>query len=278
MNLTAKYKSRIAKQFSRAAHTYNSAADVQLDIAFDGLNMLPSGSSLGLDIGCGTGRISQQLIAKCNKVIAMDLAYGMLEYAKQESAKHKDLHGTKSIQWLQGDAEQLPIADKSVDLVFSSMALQWCSNEFEALSEISRVMKPGATAILGIMCAGSFHQLNDSWLEVDEHRHTNEFKSASCWYEAAKAQELLVTTVDKEYITWHQDIRGLLASIKSIGANVVLPKINSSTEVLNNSIQGLKALNRDTIARLELAYQMKYSENSQLPLSYQISFLRCVKP
>ncbi|MGS0466747.1 methyltransferase domain-containing protein [Cobetia marina] len=30
------------------------------------------------------------------------------------------------IHWLRGDAERLPVADNSLDLVFSSLAVQWC--------------------------------------------------------------------------------------------------------------------------------------------------------
>ena len=39
--IASRNKTRIAQQFSRAANTYNSAADVQLDIAFDAMAFLP---------------------------------------------------------------------------------------------------------------------------------------------------------------------------------------------------------------------------------------------
>ena len=136
MNLANQHKSRIAKQFSRAATHYNSAADVQLDIAFDAKNLLPEFVHLGLDIGCGTGRISQHLAENCDSLIAMDLAFGMLNYAQQQ-----DVASATSIHWLQGDAEHLPLGDESVNLVFSSMALQWCPAQIQVMSEINRVMK-----------------------------------------------------------------------------------------------------------------------------------------
>ncbi|MEP1384188.1 MAG: methyltransferase domain-containing protein [Paraglaciecola sp.] len=278
ISLPANYKTRIAKQFSRAAHTYNTAADVQLDIAFDGLNLLPNINGLGLDIGCGTGRISQQLAKKCNKLFAMDLAFGMLEYAQKNNATDDDLARRQFIHWLQGDAEHLPLSNESIDLVFSSMALQWCKDETKVLSEISRVMKPKATAILAIMCAGSFYELNDSWLEIDEQRHTNDFKTADNWREAAAEQGLLVSVNNKQYVTWHQNVRQLLGSIKSIGANVVL-SLNSERVAPNKSTHKInKPLSRDTIRNLEVTYKHKYSKNSQLPLTYEVCFLQCIKP
>ena len=268
-SLASRNKTRIAQQFSRAASTYNSAADVQLDIAFDTMAYVPSQAENGLDIGCGTGRISQQLGARCNTLVAMDLAIGMLTYAQQNS-----LAGDSSICWLQGDADALPLADNSIDMVFSSMALQWSDNQIKVMSEIARVMRPDANAVLAIMCDGSFSQLNDSWQSIDSQRHVNAFASAQTWQDAAKAAGLQVTMHEKQYITWHQNIRQLLSSIKSIGANVLLTPQGSPEQ----SKPGVKnAFNRHTLQYLESYYQQKYGENMQLPLTYQVCFLRCIK-
>jgi malonyl-CoA O-methyltransferase len=262
-------KTRIAQQFSRAANTYNSAADVQLDIAFDALANLPSHYQSGLDIGCGTGRISQQLAARCDNLIAMDLAFGMLTYAKQHN-----LVGDPSISWLQGDADYLPLADHSVDMVFSSMVLQWSDNQQKVMSEIARVMTADSQAMLAIMCDGSFEQLNDSWQFIDSQRHVNNFASAQTWYDAAISQGLQVTMQQKQYVTWHHGIRPLLSSIKSIGANVLLTN-QESTEFSQSKSKNV--FNRHTLQQLETYYQQKYAENMQLPLTYQVCFLQCSK-
>jgi malonyl-CoA O-methyltransferase len=268
-NNTSHNKTRIAQQFSRAANTYNSAADVQLDIAFDAMAFVPSRYKNGLDIGCGTGRISQQLSTRCDTLVAMDLAFGMLTYAKQNC-----LIGDPSICWLQGDADCLPMANNSVDMVFSSMALQWSDDQQKVMSEIVRVMTSGSHAVLAIMCHGSFSQLNDSWRTIDSQRHVNDFVSAETWYEVAKSQGLQVSMQEKQYVTWHQNIRQLLSSIKSIGANVLL-KNDNSTQQSKYKIK--KAFNRHTLQHLETFYQQKYAENMQLPLTYQVCFLQCIK-
>jgi malonyl-CoA O-methyltransferase len=262
-------KARIAQQFSRAANTYNSAADVQLDIAFDAMAYVPSHYKSGLDIGCGTGRISQQLATRCDKLVAMDLAFGMLAYAKQNS-----LAGDPSICWLQGDADCLPMADNSVDMVFSSMVLQWSDNQQKVMSEIARVMTSGSHSVLAIMCDGSFNQLNDSWQTIDSQRHVNDFDSAKSWSDAAKSQGLQVTMQQKQYVTWHQSLRQLLSSIKAIGANVLLKNQGSSEHIKPDN---KNAFNRHTLQHLETVYQQKYAENMQLPLTYQVCFLQCTK-
>jgi malonyl-CoA O-methyltransferase len=262
-------KIRIAQQFSRAANTYNSAAEVQLDIAFDAMAFVPPHFKNGLDIGCGTGRISHQLANRCEKLIALDLAFGMLAYAKQDGFVDDE-----SICWVQGDADCLPMVDNSVDMVFSSMVLQWSNNPQKVMSEIARVMTFDSHALLAIMCEGSFSQLNDSWQSIDNKRHVNDFASAQTWYEASKSQGLQVTMLEKQYVTWHQNIRKLLSSIKSIGANVLLttPDSNEYSKHKSKNI-----LNRQTLNNLEIFYQHKYAKNMQLPLSYQVCFLMCSK-
>lgn len=268
-DIASRNKTRIAQQFSRAATTYNSAADVQLDIAFDAVAQLTGEYQQGLDIGCGTGRISQQLAAKCDKLMAMDLAFGMLDYAK-----HHCLANNSSIDWVQGDADNLPFADNSVDLVFSSMVLQWSNDPQKVMAEIARVMADKSTAVLAIMCEGSFQQLNASWQSVDDQRHVNHFVSAKTWLEAAVSQGLTVTMQEKPYLTWHANIRQLLASIKSIGANVVLNTQDSSEQQKQNN---KSLLNRHTLKHLEDYYQQKFAKNMQLPLTYQVCFLHCTK-
>jgi malonyl-CoA O-methyltransferase len=268
-SIASRNKIRIAQQFSRAARTYNSAADVQLDIAFDAMAYVSAHYQSGLDIGCGTGRISQQLSSRCDKLIAMDLAFGMLTYAKQNNPP-----SDTSICWLQGDADSLPMADNSVDIVFSSMALQWSDNPQKVMSEITRVMKSGANAVLAIMCDGSFKQLNDSWQKIDSRRHVNNFASAQTWLAAAKAKGLQVTMQEKQYVTWHPNIRLLLSSIKSIGANVLL---TSQDPDGSPKPESRNAFNRHTLQHLETYYQQQYAENMQLPLTYHVCFLQCNK-
>ena len=81
---------------------------------------------------------------------------------------------------------------------------------------------------------------------------------------------------EKQYVTWHQNIRKLLSSIKSIGANVVLTSQNA--EPPDSACNTPKsAFNRQTLQHLETYYQQKYAENMQLPLTYQVCFLHCSK-
>ena len=199
----------------------------------------------------------------------MDLAFGMLTFAKQDG-----FVGRKSICWVQGYADCLPMADNSIDMVFSSMALQWSNNQQKVMSEIARVMALDSHALLAIMCEDSFSQLNDSWHNIDSQRHVNDFASAQTWYDAAKSEGLQVTMHEKQYVTWHKNVRQLLSSIKSIGANVLLTT-QDTTKL--SKCASKNTFNRHRLQLLETIYQQKYAKNVQLPLTYQVCFLQCSK-
>lgn len=115
----------------------------------------------------------------------MDLALGMLFYTKQNS-----LADDPAICWLQGDADYLPMADNSVDIVFSSMALQWSDNQYAVMSEIGRVMTYVQTLYwqLCVMCR--LINLTTVGKPLLVRRHVNYFANAKTWFDAVKKQGL----------------------------------------------------------------------------------------
>ena len=268
-------KSRIAKQFSRAATRYDAAAQVQIDIANDALAMFvnkgyQSAAQLPehiLDIGCGTGRVTRQLANINNlqtpRILAMDIALGMLKHAKKQAGNTTKF---TNISWLQGDAEHLPLSNNKASAVFSSMALQWCKNSRQVCSEIHRVLAPGAGGVLAIMCKGSMYELDTCWQQVDSTRNINQFTCAGTWASDAKAAGLQVNVQQRNYVTRHLDVRALLGSIKQIGANVI------------TSNKQQKAISRHTLSSLEQCYQQTFGGAEGLPLTYSVCFLTLTKP
>lgn len=264
---TEQIKARIAKQFGRAAGKYNDAAQVQLDIAFDALQLLgdePLG--ITLDIGCGTGRISQMLVAKSSHLLALDLAEGMCRYASDTQRQSAQLTEVKKTTWLTADAESIPVKSASIDTVFSSMALQWCVPINLAMAEIYRVLKPGGNAVLALLCKGSMSELKDSWQSIDRVPHVNQFQAHQVIVDSSKHCGFNAKASTHRYTTWHCDAKAALNSIKSIGANVV-PSTGNQTRLCRN-----------TLAELQHVYANRHAQNGQLPLGYQVSFLRLHKP
>ncbi|HYH85452.1 MAG TPA: class I SAM-dependent methyltransferase [Pyrinomonadaceae bacterium] len=88
-----------------------------------------------LDLGCGTGRFSAALgeAFGCG-VVGVEPSAAMLDVAKSRSAPN--------VEWRRGEAESIPLANESVDLVFMSQVFHHFAEPRQALQEIGRVLTP----------------------------------------------------------------------------------------------------------------------------------------
>jgi demethylmenaquinone methyltransferase/2-methoxy-6-polyprenyl-1,4-benzoquinol methylase len=99
--------------------------------------MLPQHAQV-LDVACGTGDLGIEIFeAKKARVIGLDFCRPMLEIAKAK---------TGAIPFIEGDALQLPFADRSFDLVAIAFGLRNLSSRERGLLELQRVLKPGGWA------------------------------------------------------------------------------------------------------------------------------------
>jgi SAM-dependent methyltransferase len=92
-----------------------------------------------LEVGCGTGHFSRWLAERGLDVIGLDLSWPMLMEARR----------LQSPPCLRGDAEALPFADQSVDLVVVITTLEFVDRPLETLVEAVRVARQGL--ILGVL-------------------------------------------------------------------------------------------------------------------------------
>ncbi|MCC5843601.1 MAG: metalloregulator ArsR/SmtB family transcription factor [Verrucomicrobia bacterium] len=131
------------------------------------------------DLGAGEGALSLLLARGCKKVIAVDLSPKML--VRLREAADRSGVGDR-IQTLEADLETLPISDASVDTVFLSQALHHAADPGRALSEASRILKPGGRLVLLDLCAHEQdwvrEQYADVWLGFDPDTLTPLLKAA----------------------------------------------------------------------------------------------------
>ncbi|KAA0015779.1 malonyl-ACP O-methyltransferase BioC [Salinicola corii] len=211
-------RQRIANGFSRAAASYDAGAQLQRAVADDLLARLPTleGVQTLVDVGCGTGYLVSRLAEHHDGLsIGLDIAPGMLDEARRRHAGH-------AIQWVTGCAEALPLADGSVDLVVSSLAVQWCDSLEGFLNQAARVLRPGGWLAFTTLCEGTLEELHRAWQQVDGERHVNEFMAEARlidtlktpgwqWYEVAMATRR----------THHATPADTLRALKRIGANTI---------------------------------------------------------
>ena len=158
MSAVAIDKRAVAASFSRAASTYDQVAELQRQVGSNLLARLPESlqpCSL-VDLGCGTGYFTRALNARFGRaVMGLDIAEGMLRYARAQ--------GPEQAAWITADAEALPLRDGSQDLLFSSLALQWCPDLGRALSEARRVLRPGGCMAFNTLVEGTLGELRGAW-------------------------------------------------------------------------------------------------------------------
>jgi ubiquinone/menaquinone biosynthesis C-methylase UbiE len=107
------------------------------DRIFD-LVLAGRGSLDALDAGCGTGFLSLELAARGHRVTGIDFAPAMLAEAGRKAAENG-----AAIRFEEADAEQLPFASGSFDLVVSRHVLWTLPHPEAALDEWMRVLRPG---------------------------------------------------------------------------------------------------------------------------------------
>ncbi|WP_165495714.1 malonyl-ACP O-methyltransferase BioC [Marinobacter halodurans] len=166
-------RSTIARDFGAAAASYDRAARLQRHMGRRLLELLPACRADSVtDLGCGTGlfleTLQQRFQPEC--LNAVDLSPEMLDYARAHRAL--DAH------WLAADAEALPLADASQDVVFSNLMIQWCDDPEPVLRECFRVLRPGGWLVCSTLLDGTLGELDAAWQAVDPGRaHINDFET-----------------------------------------------------------------------------------------------------
>ena len=92
-----------------------------------------------LDVAAGTGTSSMALARSGAEVIALDFSAGMVAEGRR---KHKKL------EFIEGDAQQLPFPDNHFDAVSISFGLRNVKDPKLALAEMYRVLKPGGRVVV----------------------------------------------------------------------------------------------------------------------------------
>jgi malonyl-CoA O-methyltransferase len=265
-------KIKVARSFSRAASSYDSAAYFQREMGLELLSMLPLDfrsvkNVCCLDLGCGTGFFHQQLTSlyKGCDYLGVDIAEGMLNFFKDSlglnssSIKARDKNISNDFLFC-ADAENLSIKDESVDIVFSNMALQWSENLPAIFFEMNRILKPGGVVGLTTLGPQTLIELKQSWQQVDERVHVNNFFPLDQWQKAITENGLSVE-LQRVLLPKLQfdSVRQLLKELKLIGAH----NINKGQP------QGL--LGKKDLLKLYSAYEA-YKFNGYFPASYEVYF------
>lgn len=179
-------KALIARQFGGASKTYDGASRLQRLMgeamfgALEASGETWSGRQV-LDLGCGTGWFARKMASAWQApVTGVDLSPGMIQQARDG--------GGPAVAWRVADAEALPFADASFDVVFSNLMVQWCADPRTVFAECRRVLRPGGRLVMSTLLDGTLAELAEAWAKADPgQQHINRFETKEqlrLWAEA----------------------------------------------------------------------------------------------
>ncbi|KAM5153076.1 putative methyltransferase [Mantella aurantiaca] len=87
-----------------------------------------------VDVGCGTGQSTRILSPHFEKVLGIDISDAQIEEAKKGP-------GSPNVTYSACPAEEMLVADASVDLLTASAAVHWFNTD-KFLKEVDRILKP----------------------------------------------------------------------------------------------------------------------------------------
>jgi malonyl-CoA O-methyltransferase len=214
-------KHHARRAFEGAAEGYDAAAVLQREIAdrlLERLDYVRLEPGRVLDLGAGTGYAAAALARRYprGRVIALDFALAMLRLARRRGP------------WLRrprcvcADVEELPIADASIDLVFSNATLQWCTDLERTFRELARVTAPGGLLSFTTFGPDTLVELRQAWARADGREHVSSFPDMHDVGDALVRSGWAEPVMDVDrFVLNYETVHALMGDLKTLGAHNV---------------------------------------------------------
>jgi malonyl-CoA O-methyltransferase len=265
-------KREVARAFGRAAANYDAHAVLQREVVSrldERLSLMSITPSRIVDAGCGTGiglRLLQARYPKAN-IIGLDLALPMLQVARKHGEKEgltgfvkRLLPGGNRPAHLCADIDRFPFKASSIDLVWSSLALQWVSEPEAAFRELHRVIGPNGLLMFSTFGPDTLKELRRSFAQVDGGTHVSRFVDMHDIGDMLIHAGFQHPVMEMEMLTLtYTDLRSLLQDLKGLGAH------NAAAD----RARGM--MGKSAWHKLEQAYEM-FRKDGRLPATYEVIY------
>lgn len=236
---------QVRRAFSRASSSYTDAAKLQhevearllesLDYYAEGRAADAQAPAVVVDLGCGPGSAARAMQARWPKarVFALDLALPMLRQQGERDGSGGGL-ARRLARLLPGadapvparvcaDARALPLADHSVDLLFSSLCLQWVEDLPAVFAGFRRALRPGGMLVVSTFGPDTLFELRNAFAAADAVPHVSPFASIAQFGDALIAAGFRNPVLDRdELVTHYDDLPALMRELRAIGATNAL--------------------------------------------------------
>ena len=262
-------KSSVRASFERAAASYDSAAVLQREVSDRmclRLDYIKNQPQVLLDAGSGTGYGTNQLRSRypSARVVELDLALAMLKVSRLKQKRSDGLLKKlfhPGLPWqVVADAEYIPLADSSVDMIWSSLTIQWVNVPDCVLAEFFRVLKPEGMLMFSTLGPDTLHELRSAFAGVDSSTHVNQFIDMHDVGDALMRIGFAQPVMDMEKIVLTYDsARDVMSDLKAIGAH------NAT------SGRGRGLMGKNVWKQVETTYET-LRENGRLPATYEVLY------
>lgn len=249
----------IRRAFDRAAASYDGAAVLQKTVRDElaaRLDLLGFAPSTVVDLGCGTGHSTRALRDRWRdaRVIAVDLAPGMLAQAGERQGWFRRFDRVCA------DAARLPFRDGSIDLLWSSLMLQWAVDIDAVLAEVRRVLAPRGYFTFTTFGPDTLRELREAWRVADDRVHVHRFLDMHDLGDALVRAGFADPVMDVDRITLtYDDVRGVMRDLQAIGAR------NAAAG------RGRGLVGKGAFARVVAEYD-RHRRDGRLPATYEVVY------
>jgi malonyl-CoA O-methyltransferase len=179
----------VRRAFDHAAASYDAHAVLQREVCdrlLERLDFMTLQPGRVLDVGSGTGYGLAHLRARYAEaeLSALDVAPAMLAAARarlpqpgwaQRARSRLAPSSARATHLLCADMERLPLAPNSMNLVWSSLALQWAHDLEATLKGFHQVLAPGGLLIFATFGPDTLKELRSAFKSIDDAPHVNRF-------------------------------------------------------------------------------------------------------
>lgn len=241
-----------------------------------------------LDIGCGTGMLSERLalVFPGAELTLVDLSPRMLELAStkltQAGVSPTNIHviNADAEAWLESACGQEGMGMSTFDIIASSAAFQWFNSPAATTRRLLQLLAPGGVLAFATFLPGTVRELHDAFRQAEAllglpaQPHGQSYPNKGDWM-----TWLLEHRGDSPAIRWETssyrytfpDVRTALGQVRHVGAGNAVHVDDDTGVVGDGQRKGVSS--RELVQAMLQAYQATFQQDDgRVPLTYEVAY------